>query len=212
MVTNLSGTDERLRALLLEGDFGSSGRLPSEREMAEQLGISRPALREALRRLSELGIVEVRRGAGAFMTTVDLHELADVRLRLEPMAAELAAIHRTDAQLEQLRAAVVRLAETIDDPVAFAATDAHVHGLLATAAGNRVLARTLGTLDELAAYSRATTAGDRGVRRRTLADLRSVVGHVAARRPEQAAAGMRRHVARVAEQLGSPHREIGPRP
>jgi DNA-binding FadR family transcriptional regulator len=212
MVSKLSDTDERLRVLLLEGDFGSSGRLPSEREMAEQLRISRPALREALRRLSELGVVEVRPGAGAFMRTVDLHELAAVRLGLEPMAAELAAVHRTDAQLDEMRGAVARLAQTIDDAVTFAATDAHLHRLLATAAGNRVLSRTLATLDELAAYSRATTASDRGFRRRALTDLESVIGHVAARRPDEAAESMRRHLGRVAERLGAAHEAAGRRP
>lgn len=201
MPSSSTTVDERLRALLLDGDFGRTGRLPSEREMAEELGVSRPALREALRKVVELGLVEVRRGAGAYLTAVDLSELAAVRLQLEPFAAALAAECRGDGDVRALRALVAQLAGAIDDPAAFGAADTRLHARIAEAGGNRVLVRTLARLAELASYSRATTAGDPRLRRRTLEHLTALVDLIAAGDPEGAADRMRRHLADVGAAL-----------
>ncbi len=62
---------DQLRALIKHGDFEAGDRLPSERELAQQLGVSRPSLREALIALEIEGAVEIRMGSGIYVLTID---------------------------------------------------------------------------------------------------------------------------------------------
>lgn len=195
--------DDRLRRLLLNRGFGPKPRLPSERELADDLGVSRPALREAMRRLVDLGIVQVRRGDGAYLSLIELVDLLEVRQSVEPTAARLAAERRTDEDVASMRAALDDLGANIDDPPAFAEADHRIHCLLAAASGNRVLSQVMAALEELTVFSRITTVDDRDLREATLADMSALVEHVANRRGGDAARCMRRHLKRVGRGIGT---------
>ena len=118
-----SDIDQRVRDYLLAGDFGSRGRLPSERDLAHELRISRPALRETLKSLTDLGLIEVRRGDGAYLSSLEFADLLAVRARLEPLAAQLAAARRTGGDIAVLQDAIAQMEHSVDDPAAFAAAD-----------------------------------------------------------------------------------------
>lgn len=190
--------DQRIRAYLLAGDFGSRGRLPSERELAQALGISRPALREALKTLQDLGVIEVRRGDGAYLSSLEFDDLLEVRERLEPLAAQLAAAGRNAEHVHGLRDAVAQMETSLDDPVAFGAANEQVHRILADASGNLVLRRTLEQLGEMARFARRTTVQNPHTRNRTLIDVRELAEHVIAGQPAKAEAAMRRHLRHLA--------------
>lgn len=160
---------ERVRLLLAERDLAPGDRLPPERQLAAELSISRASLREGLRRLIDLGILEAHRGSGTYLAAVDLDELLAVRLRLEPYAARLAAARRTDAQLAELDGALRELRATLDDAADFAAADVRVHGIVLDASRSPTLRVLLDALADLLAHSRATTTGDPTVRVATLA-------------------------------------------
>ncbi|BBY66018.1 FadR/GntR family transcriptional regulator [Mycolicibacterium helvum] len=143
----------RLRALIHAGDLGPGDRLPSERELAKQLGVGRVSIREALRLLQARGYVEVRRGAtgGTFVTQLDqpyqdwlrqmrasvndISDILDLRIGLEGRAAALAALRRTDEQLAVMRSAIDELTDS-DSRVSFRNSDARFHGALALASAN----------------------------------------------------------------------------
>lgn len=199
-MANQSAPD-RLRDYLLRAHLRPGERLPAERVLAAAIGVSRPTLREAMRRLVQLGAIEVRHGDGTYVREVDLRETVIVRLRLEPLAAELAAQRREDADVERLRALVGELERRIDDPDGFAAIDAEIHAAVAAAGRNAVLVQTLSQLSELLALSRARTSPVDRVRRQTTADLRALVRAIERGRPADAARAMERHLRRLDAEL-----------
>ncbi len=154
----------QLVSLLTAGDLAPGSRLPSERVLAERLGVGRSAVREALAALEILGIVQIRPGSGTYLQggTSDLlpttlswglmlasnrtRELLEVRSSLERTAAILAAQRATPAQLDELQTYIDRQHQALDDPDAFIDADVRFHVLLARSAGNDVLADLLQSL------------------------------------------------------------------
>ncbi len=185
---------DRIRALLGTGGVAAGERLPSERVLAGRLGVSRPAVREGLRRLEQRRLVEPRARSGTYAAAVDLDELFAVRLQLEPLAAELAATHRLDDDVARLRRLLDELAEAEGDPEAVARVDARLHRALAVSSGNALLLHLLDDLAELSALSRRVTSPDPATRTRAARDLEAVVQAVAERSPSAAGAAMRRHL------------------
>ncbi|WP_343601238.1 FadR/GntR family transcriptional regulator [Mycobacterium sp.] len=128
---------DQIAADVLSGAMQPGEALPSERRLAEMLGVSRPAVREALKRLSAAGLVEVRQGDGTTVRdfrrhagldllpqllfrddTIDIsvaHSVLEAGLRNAPKVAELAA-ERQGPDLRQALEASMRLLETDDDP------------------------------------------------------------------------------------------------
>jgi GntR family transcriptional repressor for pyruvate dehydrogenase complex len=169
-------------------------RLPAERQLAEQLSLSRPTLREALGVLAKAGILVQRHGSGTYIVGIDVDEVFAVRLRLEPFAAELAAANRSDEQLQALGDLVSELADEIDDPLAFTTVDRRIHRLIAEAAGNGVLLDHLERLGDLTRLSRAITGPSLDVRRETLDYMRELNDSIAAADGRRAAAAMAGHL------------------
>lgn len=155
---------ERLRALILDGALGPDARLPGEQELAARFGVSRPTLREALKRLAAQNLIRTRRGAagGSFVnrmgweearaqlaatTTllvgtapVEADRLAEARLALLTACAPLACARRTARHLAALRAEIALAADPATDDRAFCAGDVRFHSTLGEATGNPLLA------------------------------------------------------------------------
>ena len=144
---------DHIRSLIHRGEFGPGDRLPAERELAEQLGVARISLREALKILQDDGYVQVRRGAlgGTYITELqqpverwrvrmrtqagEFDDIIDFRIALETDAARLAATRRDRSDLAALRTAIKNLRQ-VDCRAAFRLTDSQFHGALARAARN----------------------------------------------------------------------------
>jgi GntR family transcriptional regulator, transcriptional repressor for pyruvate dehydrogenase complex len=153
-------TDEainKIKGMVTSGELGPGDRLPKESDLAERLGLSRNSLREAVKALSLIKILDVRQGDGTYVTSlapnllleslsfvVDFHrddtvlEFMEVRRILEPAAAALAAERMTAEQLTGLRKV---LGDLGPDPSveALVANDLEFHRLIAEGAGNSVL-------------------------------------------------------------------------
>lgn len=197
-----------IQQMIVDGRLAPGQRLPAERELSELLGISRPTLRETIRSLVGLNILESRHGAGTFVAALDtatllepmqfvmalnertLGELFEARLLLEPALAALAAERATPAQAAAMRAAIGG-ADQVEADVA-------LHRLVADAAGNALLAAMLESLSTLGRSSRAITAVRPGVRRRTAEDHEAIVAAVERRDPDAARAAMAAHLERIA--------------
>jgi GntR family transcriptional repressor for pyruvate dehydrogenase complex len=151
-------------------------RLPAERELAKELGVSRTSVRQGLTVLRVGGVIEVRRGLGVYLLrpvhdTIppispevlaghpDLHELMDVREALESHAARLAAMRRSDADLGELAMANDQMQREIEVGGTGLAGDRRFHGAIVRAAGSSALADLLGsiasTVDRVAGASLA---------------------------------------------------------
>lgn len=144
---------DHLRRLIHRGEIGPGDRLPAERELAEQLGVARISLREAIKSLQNDGYVEVRRGARGGTYVIELDEpvarwrarmrtesgefddIVDYRIALETEAARLAAARRNDTHLTALRTAISNL-EQANNRAAFRLSDSQFHTGLAQASGN----------------------------------------------------------------------------
>lgn len=159
--------------------------------------LSRPALREGIRRLRSGGVLDSRRGSGTYVAEVDLEGVYDIRLRLEPFAAERAALQRTDRELADMRAAVDAMRDQLDDSEPFNLADARFHSLVATASRSSVLRGTLDRLSELALLTRTVVAPSERSRRGALADVERVFLAIERRHPKRAANAMERHIANV---------------
>ena len=157
----------RLLEYLLSGEIRPGDRLPSERQLASQLGVGRSAVRDALRPLLLLGLVEARQGDGTYLrkpessllpqavewglllgdhTTLDLIE---ARTCIEIALAELAARRRTEADLEQMQTQLELMAMPDMQRDAFVEADLAFHLAVAQASGNTVLLGTLASIRSL---------------------------------------------------------------
>jgi GntR family transcriptional repressor for pyruvate dehydrogenase complex len=177
-------------------------RLPPERDLARELGVSRPALREGTRRLVDAGLLRARQGSGTYVADVDADELLAVRLRLEPLAAELAATVKDARAHAELTALVAAMGDALDEPARFAELDLELHRVIARAAGNRVLLRVLADLDQLLRVSRARTAARAQTRRQALSDVTRLVEAIGAGEPARAGAAMTEHLLDVTDGAG----------
>lgn len=156
--------EEQIRGAILSGDLRSGDRLPNEAALARQFKVSRTTVREALRALSAQNLIYKVPGAGGgtFIRGMDhrslatvlqesVHnllqlggivfaEVAIVRQHLEVPSARLAALHRTEEDLRELRRIVdAECAASVEDP-SVPGLDEQFHGTIARASGNRVLA------------------------------------------------------------------------
>jgi GntR family transcriptional repressor for pyruvate dehydrogenase complex len=186
-----------IRALIVSLDYGPGDRLPAERDLAQQLGVSRPALREGIRRLRSGGVLESRRGSGTYVSVADLAGVYDIRLRLEPLAAERAALQRTGQELETLNSTFALMEQELEDPERFNLADARFHTLVADASRSVVLSSTLDRLGELALLTRSVVAPDRRFRVSSLADVERILAAIERQHPKRAANAMERHIRNV---------------
>ncbi len=160
-------TDEaitKIKDMIISGELSAGDRLPPEKELSEKLGLSRSSLREAVKALEIIRVLDVRRGDGTYVTSlepkllteamtfiVDLHQdesildIFEVRRILEPAAAAMAAGRITAEQITALRATM----ENIDDSTSIEHLVEHdlvFHRLITAAAQNSYLASVLDAL------------------------------------------------------------------
>ncbi|NUR73594.1 MAG: FadR family transcriptional regulator, partial [Hamadaea sp.] len=155
---------ERIKEMIVSGELRPGGRLPKEADLAERLGLSRNSLREAVKALSLIRVLDVRQGDGTYVTSlqpavlldtvgfiIDFHrddsvlDLLEVRRILESEATALAARHMTDEQLAEL-GEVIEGMESAADINELIEADLDFHRRIAQGAGNPVLASLIESL------------------------------------------------------------------
>ena len=202
----------RLVALISERRLRPGDRLPPERELAATMGVSRASLREALRALSLIGVTEMRQGAGNYVAALDpgtlmrplglvlalsdagFDELFEARKLVEPRLAWLAAERATDAEIARLAECAEASAAGVGNDDAFMRADLELHGIIAAAARNAILARVVGSLAGLGVASRMATTHLAGMQEQVVHDHRRIAEAIAARDAEAAGAAMLAHL------------------
>jgi GntR family transcriptional repressor for pyruvate dehydrogenase complex len=234
-ITRTTVTEQVIKSLVslvCEGTLKPGDKLPSEQQLMEQLHVGRTSLREALRTLSLVGLLEARRGSGTYVTKsfsdyladqlewsavlgeTDLFELVEVRRPLEVQAAISAALRSSEQDLLRLRKALERF-ETCDehDEEGRIEADLEFHLELARASGNKVLYRLMSSLDTLMRrFMRETTSATVRFPDTTIKEHRSVLEAISVQNPAQAAHAMEGHLNSSYKEflalLSKPYRQV----
>jgi GntR family transcriptional regulator, transcriptional repressor for pyruvate dehydrogenase complex len=210
---------EHLLNMIREKQLRPGDRLPPERELAVTLGVSRPPLREALRALSLMRMIENRQGSGTFVTSLKpelfvehldfiftindttLLDLFEARKILEVGLVALAAQNITDQELEEVENCMQQAAECIDDPEAFLKADLELHEYFISAARNNILSLFMNSINDLNIASRRVTGEALTTRQQTLEHHRKIVDAIRAHDPQAASLAMRAHLDHIEERL-----------
>jgi DNA-binding FadR family transcriptional regulator len=221
---------DQIRTLIGNGEVARGARLPAERDLARQLGVSRPSLREALIALEVEGLLDVRVGSGIYVTSADGNgraaqfagsidgasgpfEVIRARWMIEGECAALAARNGTSAQLRAIRKAhadLLREAKRHHNPLD---ADRAFHVAIAEATGNSALELVVQTLwdQRVGPLYRAlemkleypAMAGD------TTDEHEAVLAAILARSPAAARAAMRRHMDMTKKRYSKDWKEAG---
>ncbi|HXE80790.1 MAG TPA: FadR/GntR family transcriptional regulator [Vicinamibacterales bacterium] len=226
---------QHVRNLIERGELKPGDRLPPERELAVQLGVSRPSVRAGLRSLAAIGILQTRHGAGTFITDgpptlgseplsflAALHgftqdEMYEARRALEVGVAGLAAERATDEQIATIAEEVTNLFASLDDPQAFLRHDIRFHRAVAAASGNPILASLVEMVSTIFYEHRRRKIEEAGDLKES-AQMHRVIYHaIRARDPKRARAAMNEHLLLAQEADSSSngsgsHRMIGREP
>lgn len=217
---------DQILKLINRGDIASGDRLPSERQLAQQLNVSRSALREAMTALEVLGIVEIKAGVGIFIgansgadtnsgvmdevakliAKVGPLEILEVRMLIEPGAAQLAAERRTAHDLRVMERAVRQMELELNEGRDAWEPDWGFHRAIAAATQNPLVEAVFDNLGQrmespLWTLMRARNFefGDRG--QNYLKDHRMVLDAIRKRQGETAFRAMREHIQMIGADL-----------
>lgn len=207
---------EKIKAMIVSGELGPGDRLPPEKELAERLGLSRNSMREAVKALEVIRVLDVRRGDGTYVTSlephllleaisfvVDMHdddsllELFAVRRMLESQATGLAATHGSDEAIAALQAEIagVDSGVSIDDLVAH---DIRFHREIVQMTGNGYLASLIDSLSSQTIRARVWRGlTEQGAVERTLSEHRAIADAIAQHDPALATSLATAHIAGV---------------
>jgi GntR family transcriptional repressor for pyruvate dehydrogenase complex len=218
-------TDEaigKIKAMIVTGTLRAGDRLPKEADLAAELGLSRNSLREAVKALSLVNILDVRQGDGTYVTSleptlllealsfiVDFHrdatvlELLAVRRILEPAATAMATERATEDELEDLRKLLDSLGPdpAVEDLVA---NDLEFHRKIAVCSGNSVLSSLVESMSAPTTRARVWRGlTQTGIGARTVAEHRAIVEAMASRDPEAARSWATVHIAALEQWLNT---------
>jgi GntR family transcriptional repressor for pyruvate dehydrogenase complex len=209
----------RVLALIQQGQLSPGSKLPPERELAEMMQVSRPSLREALRALSIMNIIEIRQGDGTYVSSLEpdllvehldfvfsindsaIIELFEARRIVEVGLAAMAAQRITDEDIDKLEVCLARSTETVEDPAAFMVADIELHQLIIETARNPFLKRFMTSIYHLSRASRMRTMEIPGIREQAAQDHKMIVQALKARDPEQARQAMLEHLNNIESKL-----------
>lgn len=192
-------------------------KLPSERELAELLSVSRSSIRDAIRSLELMGMVEPRQGAGTIVCEITsnslanplanvlkrkeelMGELLDFRRILEPPLAARAATHVSPEEISEMESILDRQEQKLRKGESTIAEDSEFHYSVALASGNSVVLKVLDILMDLLRDTRERSLQVEGRPQKSLAGHRKILGAIKRHDAEGAKTAMRRHIEDVEE-------------
>ncbi len=209
---------QQIEDSILKGELTEGSQLPAERELAEQFGVSRTAVREAIKALQEKGLVDAFPGRGTFVTNGTSNSmrrsldriiktgdrdgstyLVEVREILEPEIAALAASRADYEDLEAMRQAVNAMDSAEPDSDAFVEADLDFHLALAEAAANPIVLSLIDSIVGLLREQRVRISHVEGSPQRGQRYHRSILEAIERQDPQAAKAAMQAHLWQVRE-------------
>ncbi len=197
------------------GALRPGDRLPTERNLALSLQVSRPTVREAIRGLTILGVARTRQGGGAYITNLDadalleplhfflsleeshLGDLYDARMLIESDVARRAAVNISDDALDGLARIMAKQENTLDNPLRFRESDKAFHQLIWEGSGNAFLKRIGASLNVIGLEFRRVASETPGILRQSYVDHHRLLKALQDRDPDAAAEMASAHMKNV---------------
>lgn len=206
---------QNLINLISEQKLVPGDKLPSERALCEMIGVSRPALREALKALQVMNIVTIRQGSGAYVRNLEpeniiehlnivfhldsslYHDLYEARRIVEGSVAGLAAASISDDEIQSMERIIGCSHHAIDDAELFYKLDLELHELILKASRNRIMPVFTQSIDKLSHLMREQTNAQHGIREQTVEDHEMILYAMKMRDPDSARRAMEKHISNV---------------
>ncbi len=207
---------DQIEHQILSGNLNPGDKLPSERELGEQFGVSRTAVREAMKALTQRGLVEIHPGRGTFVTDETsqairhslglmmkgdnlegARNLVEVREILEPEIAAMAATRASEENILSMQEAVVSMDASLQDVDSFIEADLDFHLALAEGTQNSLILVLIDTLIDVLRELRKRTSLSSGGLQRAQKHHKLILEAVAQRDAEAARERMRAHLQQV---------------
>lgn len=214
---------ERLAEKITSGHMERGHALPSEQAMAEEFSVSRTVIREAISRLKAQGLVTSRQGRGVFVASnvrgftfnieqslaasQEILDIVELRMAFEAEAAALAAVRRTDEQLEEMSRALAEMAEAISAGAVQTGVDADVrfHRAICIATGNPQYLAFLEFLSKVLhksiSVARSNSARKDEIRLHAQREHERIFAAISNRDPDAARHASRIHISNTAKRL-----------
>jgi GntR family transcriptional regulator, transcriptional repressor for pyruvate dehydrogenase complex len=214
---------QRIRNQIVAGELTAGDKLPNERTLAEQFGVSRTVVREAIKTLKQEGLVEVQAGLGTFIVDdtgaaftqsfglllsvgnkkTHLLDIVEIREILEPEIAAMAAVHASPDDIEALERALMLMDAHMEDISKYAKEDHSFHLVLAHASGNAILPYLMASIVDLLQELRERIALVQGARERGQAHHRLILKAIKQQDAAAARAAMQDHLRQVRQDSGT---------
>jgi len=214
----------QIMSLVSSGDLMPGQKLPSERELCLRFGVGRSSLREALRCLTIVGVLETRVGEGTFLAMnrdkfigkvlewrvaterKNVENLMSVRLALETETAANAALHTNEAEVRKLEALLARMKASIGNPEQVAATDIAFHLGIAEASANELIFDLLTLIRSQLEQGLMKVSSFPGASENAYNEHVLILNAIRARDAETAKALMRDHIGKALKRYVQAHR------
>lgn len=208
-----------LTDLIMKGVWKPGDLIPSEKELAIRFQVGRSTIREAVKSLAVLGVLEARAGEGSFvraptsellsgafrwgvlLSERNLDDFVDVRALIEVECARRAAECRTPALLDQLAASLAQMAAHQTEHNAFTESDTRFHLAIASAAGNPIFETIGSTIQSIVRIWYPKTYFIRETKNLTISEHQAILNAIAIGDGERAATAMRAHLMAAGQRL-----------
>jgi GntR family transcriptional repressor for pyruvate dehydrogenase complex len=202
----------RIRKMIQRGDYRRGDRLPTIMEMARRFGVGHPTIREALKTLEAMGVVEIRHGSGVYVVRSDdvlvlaspyytgavtkklLLDLVQARISLEVQSVADAVANATAEHLQEMRRLLTTAGENLDNDRVLNTVNMGFHRQIAIASGNTVLAQLLDVLQDLFREEQRIILGIFGSRERDHKEHLGILDALDRRKESVATERMRAHL------------------
>lgn len=209
----------RIQHSIRQGDLKPGDQLPTERDLTQQLNVSRTSVREALLTLEIMGYIEIRQSKGAFVREVKLEDiiepiisaiyvdnqmvldLLDVRDLIETETARLAAVNATSEDLKNIEDAIIDAENEVEYGGLGLKGDDLFHAAIANSSGNQVYELIMYLIRDLLSKSREATLTIKGQPSKTIDDHRKVLDSIRGGDPEMAQKLMKEHLSKAKQNI-----------